>query len=179
MKKIHFLGFLGLLFFSACSPSLSPFTENLRERYNWSEADLKKIQFYVSQDIVLRRDLSSSEARIEDGGKIKTVGGRKVEEVIIRAGTPGVAVFTPKEDRIAISFEKSGKYLMFGANPKQNNTYVLLAKNWENHQGKVEYGEQTYHTSPHDGMAALMVKIKRRQETSYNSRAAKGRTVGN
>lgn len=57
--------------------------------------------------------------------------------------------FLPKEDRFAISFEKSEnpKFLMFGPNPKLSNRYALLAKDWEKRSGIISYDGKEYHTS--------------------------------
>ena len=54
--------FIGLLFLSACSPKLSPFSQRLVDQNAWEEEDLKEIQFYLSDDVVLRRDFSNLKA---------------------------------------------------------------------------------------------------------------------
>ena len=82
----HLLGLFVVLFLSGCN-SLSPFTQKLYEDNNWSEADLKKIQFYLSDDVVLRREIGNGSADISDG-RIRVVNGKQVAEVVIRKGTP-------------------------------------------------------------------------------------------
>ena len=98
MKMIKYclllLGFGTLL--TSCSPTLSPFTQNLYEDNNWTEGDLRKIQFYLSDDIVLYRELTGGNSEIIEG-EIKVVNGRKRDQITFRRGTPGVFLFSPKK----------------------------------------------------------------------------------
>ena len=176
-KNIFYLSAL-LFLASACSPRLSPFTQRLYDDNNWTENELKSIQFYVSQDIVLHREIASGESRIESG-EIKMVDGRKVEEVVVRKGTPGVLIFLPKENRFAVSFENNGddRYLMFGPNPKAGNRYVLLASDWKRRRGKVSYDGKSFYTPSESAYAALMVDLKKIRKVSVKSRTAKGRKI--
>ena len=113
---------------SACNNNLRYFTDHLYEENQWSEDDLQRIQFYLSEDIVLRRQLRAEDSRITDG-KIVIVDGSEAEEIVFKRGTPGLVIFTPKSDRFAVSFENDDdRYLMFGPNPKTGGRFVLLAK---------------------------------------------------
>ena len=167
-----------IAFMSSCSPRLTPFTQDLQVENDWSESDLEKIQFYLSKDIVLYRSASSSDAKIEDG-KIRMVDGRKVEEVIIEAGTPGVMVFSPKDDRIGVSFDEGSdkKFLMFGPSPKYGDRYVLLAKEWKRRKGEVTYEGKTYYTNKESAYAALMVDLKKYKRTKVKRSSPKGRRI--
>lgn len=179
MKTIQTLAIaVALLSLGACSPRLTPFTERLYDENRFTEVDLKKIQFYLSDDIVMRREFSSSDSRIE-GGTIRMVGGRQVEEIVIPRGTPGVFLFSPKADRFAISFEAEGedRYLMFGPNPKADGRFVLLASDWNRRQGTVTYEGRKFEVDASSAWANLMVDLKRMNSTSVKSRTAKGRTV--
>lgn len=86
MNKLIFLSFifLGLI---ACSPTLTPFSQKLYDDQKWSLEELQKIQFYLSDDIVLYRKVASGETTIKNG-KIKMVNGEKIEEVIFKKGIP-------------------------------------------------------------------------------------------
>lgn len=179
MKTIQTLAIaVALLSLGACSPRLTHFTERLYDENRFTEVDLKKIQFYLSDDIVMRRAFSSSDSRIE-GGTIRMIGGRQVEEIVIPRGTPGVFLFSPKADRFAISFEAEGddRYLMFGPNPKAGGRFVLLASDWDRRQGTVTYEGRKFEVDASSAWANLMVDLKRMNSTSVKSRTAKGRTV--
>ena len=160
-----------------CSPKLSPFTQDLQEENSWSEEDLKRIQFYVSRDIVLHRDFKSGEFKIEDG-KVRMINGRKVEEVIISKAKPGVLVSNPKSDRMAVSFEgDDDRFLMFGPNPKFGDKYVLLAKEWKKSGGTITYDGRPYYTNSSSAYSALMIDLRKIRKTKVNSRLAKGRKL--
>lgn len=177
MKNFQFLfAAVILIGFSSCSPTLSPFTQDLYEENEWSETELKRVQFYLSKDIVLRRQASRASSQIEEGA-IKIRNGQKVEEVVIRSGTPGVLVFMPKENRFAVSFEDDNKYLMFGPNPKAGDRYVLLASDWDNRRGRVSYGSGKYWVDANNGIASLMVDLRRVRNTSVKKRTVEGRKV--
>ena len=179
MKIIQYLAlFIFATSLFNCSPRLSPFTKDLQDENGWSESDLRKIQFYVSKDIRLYRDYKSGESKIEDG-KVRMVNGRKVEEIIIAKGTPGVLARNPKSDRLAISFESGdgSPYLMFGANPKVGDRYVLLGKEWKRNGGLVTYNGRTYKTDSDSAFSALMIDLKKIKKTKVQSRVAKGRKI--
>jgi len=172
------LGLFVILALSACSPRLTPFTEDLQEEFGWSERELKKIQFYVSRTIVLRREYKKGSSEIVSG-KIKMVDGKSVDEVVIESGTPGVVLFQPKNNRLAVSFEDGGKerFLMFGPNPKADDKYVLLASTWNKREGKVTYENKSWYTPTQSAYAALMVDLRKVRKTRVSSRRADGRTV--
>lgn len=140
---------------------------------------MKQIQFYLSQDIQLERHLGGEFSDIKDG-QIKIESGSKVEKVVIRAGTPGVVVFSPKTERFAVSFDDNPEnYLLFGPNPKAKGRYVLLAKKWRKNAGIITYGNKEYRTSSQSAYAALMVDIKKASRTDYTKSTASGRTIDN
>ena len=180
MKNAKIFLFLGGLLFimSSCSPKLTPFTQKLYDQNKWSESELKSIQFYLSEDIVLRREASSGSSTIE-GGEIKMVDGKKLEEVVVKEGTPGVLVFLPKQNRFAVSFESENdeRYLMFGPNPKAGNRYVLLASDWKRNRGKVSYDGKPFFTPSQSAYAALLVDLKKVRKVSVKSHTAKGRKI--
>lgn len=176
MFRLVIIFLLGLVVLS-CNTRYSYFTQDLYEEFRWSEEELASIQFYVSNDIVLYKRLSAEEARISKG-KIRVVDGSQVEEVIIERGTPGIFIESPKSNRFAIAFEDdASKFLMFGPNPKQDNRFVLLGKEWERRGGKITYGREVYDTPSSSAYAALMVDIKKARKTRYQSRKAEGQRV--
>lgn len=176
--KIYYLLALSIILLSsACSPKLSPFNQRLVDQNRWTESDLQSIQFYLSKDITLYRDYTSGSSRIESG-EIKMIKGRKVEKVVIKKGTPGVALFQPK-GKLAVSFEdnQDDRFLIFGPNPKRGNSYVLMATDWKNRQGKVKYNDRIYYTNAESALASLLVDLKKSKKVSVKSRSAKGRTI--
>jgi len=160
----------------SCSKRLSYFTQDLYEEHNWSIDDLQGVQFYLSEDIVLYRQLESESSAIQDG-KIKLRDGRKVEEVIFEKGTPGILSFSPKANRFAVNFDNDDRYLMFGPSSKAGGRFVLLAKDWDKRTGKVTYGGTTYNTSSSSAFASLLVDLDKFGRTSYRVEKAEGRKL--
>lgn len=177
MKKIYFLSFL-FLAFSSCSPQYTYFSQSLYDQYRWNDEELKQIQFYLSEDLVLHRDAAQSDSEIKEGS-IRIIDGQKVEEVIIPRATPGVFLFSPKANRFAISFESGSdlRYLMFGPNPKAGDRYMLLAKDWAEYDGKVTYDGREYHVDNQQALTGLMVNLRKIQQVSVKSRVAGGRKL--
>lgn len=166
-----------LISLSSCSKKLFYFTQEMQQANEWSENELKRIQFYLSEDIVLIRSRRGGSSNIKDG-KIQIKDKSKVEEIKFKKGTPGTAVFSPKKDRIAISFEAgSDKFLMFGPNSKAKGRYVLLAKDWDRNSGKITYDGEVYETTTESAYAALLVQMSGSGEVTYKSRNAEGSKI--
>ena len=177
-QVLAILALFSIVLFGACSNKLSYFTDELNERYRWTDDELKKIQFYVSQDIVLKREINGGDREIVSG-KIKIEDGRQIEEVVIKKGTPGAFLFSPKEDRFAIGFEEGNeRYLIFGPSPKYIDRFVLLASDWDRRTGEVSYDNKTWRVSSDNAYAALLVDLRKINKVDVNSRVAKGRKVG-
>jgi len=79
--KILLFATLTLIFFSSCSKRLTYFTQSLYEDNNWNESELKRIQFYLSEDIELYRTASGGSTSIEDGQELKS--GRSVGKEVL------------------------------------------------------------------------------------------------
>lgn len=180
MRSIYLFLLLGMGLLSACSPRLTPFTRDLYESQKWSDDDLKRIQFYLSEDLTIYRNVDESNGTRIAGGEIKVVNGKKVEQVFFPRGTPGVFLKRPKEDHFAISFESKGDthFLMFGPNPKRGGDYMLLASEWDRRSGKVTYAGEKFYTQS-DEVPRLLVNLKYTGYNKTEARTAKGRTVKN
>lgn len=181
MKNLSLLAFSALvaLCFSSCSPKLAPFTQDLYQKNKWTENELSKIQFYLSEDVFLTREVGKDTTQIEEG-EIKIINGREMEEIVIPKGTPGLFLFSPSANQLAISFESEGeeRYLMFGPNPNANNRFTILAKNWGREEGIVRYDGKEYNLSFTDAFASLLVDVKWAEEEERESRKAVGRKIG-
>ncbi len=62
MKKLTLLlSFATLL--SSCK-NLVPYTDAIRQRHSWGEQELKQIQFYTSDPIVLQRKITEAAQKL-------------------------------------------------------------------------------------------------------------------
>ena len=173
----YILYFLIVSLLASCSMDLQPFTESQRTANNWTNEDLSKIQFYLSESITLQRKLSGGSSEIASG-KVRIVDGERIEEVVIPKGTPGVVVFNSVDQRLGISFEDGeDRYLMFGVNPNKGDKYHLLASEWKNQVGKVKYEDKEWFTNPNSGSAHLLIDLKKVYQRELNRRTAGGRKL--
>ncbi len=161
---------------SSCK-NLVPYTDAMKKKFGWTEDQIKRIQFYVSHDIVLHREAVKGSTDIVRG-TIKNIRGSKMEEIIIPSGTKGVVTEIPNEKKLLVSFELSDdRYLSFGVNPNASDKYMLLASDWKNEMGKVHYAGNEYYTEPDSKYASLMVDLRKIENMEVKQRVAKGRKV--
>ena len=178
MRNVFLTLLVGMLALGACTPQLTTFSEELYDSYKWSDADLRKVQFYLSDDLVIYRNLEKDAGVEINSGEIKIVDGRKVQEIRFRAGTPGVFLNRPKEKNFAISFENGddSHYLVFGPNPRYNGRYMLLASEWNRRRGKVTYAGQKFYTTSPD-IPRLLVDLEQVGYRKRETRTVEGRRV--
>ena len=178
MLRISLFSLLAIGLLSSCSPQLSPFDRKLYETQDWSDSELKRIQFYLSQDLTLFRYLDEEGGTTITSGQIKMVDGRKTEQIFFPQRTPGVFLFRPKDEHFAVSFEDKGDtyYLTFGPNPKYGGQYMLLATEWDRKTGKVTYAGKKFYTSSAE-IPRLLVNLKRESRNTTEGRTAGGRTI--
>ena len=102
---------LALPLAAGCASNRIPMTQELRSQHGLTKTEMLNLQYYNSQDIILRRKVETSGKQITQGHKLVVKSGVAVEEVVIEAGTPGVAVDVGT-DFIAVTFER-GTVLTF------------------------------------------------------------------
>jgi hypothetical protein len=117
----------------ASCTSYIPFTDRIADRYRLETKDRPLLQYFVSDEFLLRRDTTDESAHITAGGTIRYFRGRRVEELRIRKNTPGAVVsmldgglgisFVPGDDRSAVLFapdpEGAGEEIPDGERPSR------------------------------------------------------------
>lgn len=100
------------------------FTETVRQRYGLERNDFRRVQFFTSDDIVLRREVLAQE-KSEHGGELVVRGGVRVEEVVIKKHTPCVALRF-EGDYLLVSFSRQvpDRSLWFGIKRKDDSPVV-------------------------------------------------------
>lgn len=97
---------------SSCSQKVY-FTQETKEKLEAKGVDLKKIQFYNSEAIVLLREVKDEDIKVAEG-KVHVENGKNIEEIIIKRNTPGLFAEANTSDALMIRFEKGGtKFLPF------------------------------------------------------------------
>ena len=75
----------------AAGCALTTFTRGYRDNLGMQDAEVKQVQFFTSDEIVLQR-LSAEQERSYVGSASNITSKTKLEEVVIRKGTPGVVL---------------------------------------------------------------------------------------
>ncbi len=154
-----------------------PFTQQLKEQNNLKPEELKSIQFYTSNDLVLRRG-ENKDTKETSNGELNIVKDAKMEEVFIKAGTPCVIKEVVDGNRVTVSFDKgAAKYLVFGSINNRDGYYTLMALDWKNGKGKVNYGEKTYMSSPGSKDVFLVLKMKTLEQFQVDRQVEKGAVI--
>ncbi|HNT80895.1 MAG TPA: hypothetical protein PKH65_09465 [Bacteroidia bacterium] len=162
-----------IVLFSSCASTV-PFTQNARENLKLTEEELKGIQFYTSSTIVLKRGEQVQDKKTEDG-TLTITQGKDIDEVVIKAGTPCVVEKVVDVNTLAIRFDdSSGKYLVFGSIKQRNGYYSLMARDWSNGVGVVNYGDKYYKASMNEGQAILTYKVKQIKQIEKKQEVVKG-----
>ena len=97
-----------------------------------SDPEIKHLQFYTSETIILRRAAAESERALSPQHQFRMINGTLVEEVVIPAGTPGVVVSVDALG-LVLSFEDSDATLRFFAVKPDTITPPGRAKERVNH----------------------------------------------
>ncbi len=176
-KTILILGIGIITIFSSCKSTI-PFTNDVKTKYNFDEADLKKMQFYISREITLQRgERGENSQEIDEDGKLVVSSSASLDNVTVGAKTPGVCVKMLKGNKLAISFfESDDQYLVFG-DPNNRGRYNLMGAEWKNGKGKINFGGKVYYIMPGGAGAYLKFEMQNKKNYKTTSTKAKGRTV--
>jgi len=168
-------GFLFLL--SSCSPKI-PFTQAIRDQYQLNAEELKGIQFYLSDPIALKRGESNENKKSTDDGKLIVQSGKTIDQVTIKAKTPGAVDQVVDLKTLKVAFEEGAeKALVFSSSKSRNGYYVLQAVNWKDDRGEINYGGQTWYSNQGSERAILFFKMKSIKRLRVNENVAKVKKV--
>ncbi len=149
------------LLVAGCAPRQIAFTRGIRAYYELGSDDLKNLQYYVSSDITLQREFVREEGEVSKGHTLVAKESGLVEQVIVRAGTPGVATEVG-DTYLSVSFEP-GASLVFGSPASDRDPerkYKLLANRWTPAYGEIAYGGKTFYAVGGSRAAYLVVAIE-------------------
>jgi hypothetical protein len=177
---------LSLLFSCSSSKKLSksyvPFTRELKLKLEKDNIDLKQVQFYVDQKLILSRNLGDQKVEVHSG-VVKLENGKFINEVIVPAFTPGVCEATDN-DKLMVSFEKGNNNLAFGPGRGYTfNEYVLYGTEWKNGTASVTFDSNKFRarcgTCQDVASATLVIRKSELDKIDRKIRTLKGRTVSN
>ena len=190
MKKVIFYTslFCGIALF-ACNgsrrlnkdASYVPFTSGLEQKILHDSLDLKKVQFFVDQKLVLKRSLGSQKTNIKSG-VIVFENGEYINEIVIPKYTPGI-IENVDGNHLMVSFEVKNNNIEFGPGKYTPNYFMLYAKTWNNGAGQLTYDNENYRVTcgscDNASIAKLVVRKKQADDYNNHQRIVKGRKVDN
>ncbi len=161
---------LAVLLLSGClARRLTEFTDQTRRTYQLSNDELKRMQFYTSNTLILTAVQETRESPAPNRRGRPKLDLRYVDRVVIRRHTPGV-VITIGDQWLDVSFEE-GKWLRFTWRP--SGRYLLDNKivMYGNQQYGVECVPRRFRKCP----ASLLIRKNLKPKTRVRSQRAKGR----
>ena len=178
--KIFAAAVLLAVTFSAagCASQRVAFTQGIRTQYDLESEELKNLQYYVSSDITLQRDFRREEGEISKSHKLVKKEGGLMEQVVIHAGTPGIATEVGATS-LAVSFEP-GASLIFGSPPSDRDPerkYKLSAKRWTDYYGEIVYDGKTFYAVEGSGQANLEVGVESLDAVQKKKKVLPGMTL--
>lgn len=159
-----------------------PFTAELKQRLERSNVDLKQVQFYIDQKVVMTRNLGNEKVEVSSG-VVKFSNGEYINEVIVPSFTPGVCESVANE-KLMISFEKGNNDLAFGLGSGYTaNSYVLYGNDWRNGSAVVSFDNNKFRarcaTCQDLAMVRLLVRKSEMEQVERKTHVVQGRTVNN
>ncbi len=157
-----------------------PFTKDLYNRLKAYNIDVKKVQFFVDQQMVLNRYIDVNKAELKSG-VVKFVNGRYTNEIVIPALTPCV-VDSIDYDGFRVSFEKgSYNFFKFINNKYSPDFFAFSGSNWKEGTAEIYYDKQVYRVSCGSCSSVsdvkLMVKQSDMDKSETKTKTLTGRKV--
>lgn len=157
-----------------------PFTNQVKDEFGLdAETQMKKVQFYISQTIILQRVKQSGTQGTAQNGVLITNKSKEEDRITIQAQTPAVFEGYGKNGEMIIRFEVGqGRFLTFNVRQDNSSARYYLIANWDmNKGGELVYGNEKYTVQSSAGNAHLMVMLKKLQKTKRKDRVVKGMRV--
>ncbi|MEX2216295.1 MAG: hypothetical protein WD768_19445 [Phycisphaeraceae bacterium] len=163
--------------------SLIPFTDKLREQYQIADADMTRIQFYVSAPITLRRQLPHGAGNSIAEGRLKYSGGGNLEEVFIERQTPGRPMsgtstsvhlrFNPSLSAATLEFNN-----MDDKGPSPDGFYRLSCHQWDaSGNGKLMYNGAEFNAVKNSAESYLLVEQEGLNALFFKTRQEPGELI--
>ncbi len=154
------------------------FSRELQMKLAAYNVDVKRVQFYTDQKLILTRYLDTGKAEVSSG-TIRFINGKKINEIVIPAYTPGI-VESADLNGIRVSFETGSSFLFVPA--EGEDKFVVAGNNWDNGTVEVPYERSIYKASsgPTGSVAdiKLVIKLADVNTSDKKTRTLSGRKIG-
>ena len=108
-----------------CSSSV-PFTKALMKEYNLTSKEMRQLQFYISDDIILEREQTSVDKNIDETYALKKVEDKYISQIKFERLTPCI-VTEVSGDRLRVALEPKDN-LTFSFDPSNRKGQVFVYK---------------------------------------------------
>ncbi len=155
------------------------FSRELQMRLAAYTVDVKRVQFYIDQKLVLTRFLDSAKAEVSSG-TVRFINGKLINEIVIPAYTPGI-IESVDAYGLRVSFENGNSILFVPAEGEER--FVVAGSNWDNGTVEIPYDKSIYRvgTGTTNGSVAdvrLVVKLTDVNKSDKKTRTLQGRKLG-
>jgi hypothetical protein len=171
MIRFATLSLVVLIFGISGCVTYSPFTEPMLTEFKLDNKNIKSVQFYLSEEILMYRIQQEQALGKQDGAFVKSTGGVS-EKIRIKRKTPCVVERIDKDGFFYVRFEE-GKDKVLKFRRADNNRYYL-ATEIINNRHQISYGGELYYVNTPSLISFLMVRI-RNEKGSSNTRSITGK----
>jgi hypothetical protein len=176
MKNIKVqLGVLSIFLLTSCSPKI-PFTQAVREKFNLTNQELSKLQFYISDEVTLKNGTPTEVDKVVEDGKLIIKTSKSDELVVIKSKTPGTVDETIDLTTLKVAFEDGMNKGMLFMSKGDKNGYYRLAGVQDGGRFKISYNNQEYYLYSGSG-AVLLFKKRSLKDIQQTEKVAKGKRV--
>jgi hypothetical protein len=187
--KINCGFILAMLALVGCSSQV-PLTKALIKEYNISNSDVKRLQLYVSDDILLEQEVTTIAKDVDSTHSLKKVEDRYIKQIVFKKKTPCIAT-SVESNRMHVAFEPGGQ-LLFESNSGNPDgaVFCLLPErkpgkveeevkpstgyvNW-NLIGHMEYADSAYNVFVRNHIPYLLVDYASLKTLVIDAREVKG-----
>jgi len=140
----------------ACTPARVALRSEPGQALPWEEAELRKMTYFLSQDLVIERPITGAAGEKVMGTPVDR-GGKQFDQITISRETPGEFVQLQRSHMLAVTFAQGDRdrYLVFSPSAKWEGACMLVVPFWSEGKAQVNYGGQVYFTVPGTGIPAL------------------------
>jgi hypothetical protein len=155
-----------------------PFSRELQMKLAAYNVDVRRVQFYIDQKLILTRALDSAKAEVASG-TVRFINGKLINEIVIPAYTPGI-IESADLNGVRVSFESGNSFLFVPA--EGEDKYVVAGNNWDNGTVEVPYDKGVYKASCGASNSVadvrLVVKLTDVNKSDKKTRTLQGRKLG-
>ena len=145
-----------------------PFTRDLYNILRAKNIDVRKVQFFIDQQLILSRYYDVNKADVVSG-VIKFANGRYIDEIIIPSLTPGICD-SIEADGLKINFERGNNDFKFINNKYSPDFFIFSGNNWKDGSCDVLYNKMIFRAACGACSSASDIKLVVRQSDIDNTK---------